>query len=330
MKRMVSAWLVALAACGADPADLPALGTLERDRIELVAEANEPIVAVFVREGDPVVVGQLLLQQDDALLAAQSTRAEASRDELRARLAESERGPRAERIREARARLAGAESAVRNAQADHERARALEQRSFESPAKRDLLRSRRDEALARRDEARATLEALEHGSTSEELDQARGALAAAEAQVAENAIRRARLSVRAPRSGHVDALPFELGERPPTGAVVVILLAADPPYARVYVPEPVRARIASGSRARIRIAGLEGELAGTVRMLSREAAFTPYYALTQYDRGRLSYLAEVEIDGTAPDRLPTGVPVEVRFDLDASATADAAPTREAP
>ncbi len=325
MKRTRIASLVLLAACGSDPADLPAVGTLERDRIELVAEANEPIVAILVREGDAVVAGQVLVQLDDALLDAQNARAEATRDELRARLAEAERGPRAERIREARARLAGAESAVRNAQSDFERARALEQRAFESQARSDLLRARRDEAIARRDEFRATLEALEQGSTSEELDQARGALAAADAQVAEIGIRRARLAVRAPRAGRVDALPFELGERPPAGAVVAILLSSDPAYARVYVPEPVRARIAAGSRARVQIAGLEGELAGTVRMLSHEAAFTPYFALTQYDRGRLSYLAEIEIDGVPDRNLPTGVPVEVRFELDALAEAGPAP-----
>ncbi len=310
---------IALAACGSDPADIPAVGTLERDRIELVAEANEPIVAIAVREGETVAPGQLLVQQDDALLAAQRARAEATRAEAAARLAEAERGPRGERIREARARLAGAESAVRNAQADFERARALEQRAFESQARSDELRARRDEAIARRDAQRATLEELERGSTSEELDQARGALAAAEAQVAEIEIRRTRLAVRAPRAGVVDALPFEIGERPPSGAVVAILLASDPAYARVYVPETVRARIGNGSRARVSIAGLEGELQGRVRTLAHEAAFTPYYALTQYDRGRLSYLAEVEIEGV-PDRpLPTGVPVEVRFELDAHA-----------
>jgi HlyD family secretion protein len=328
MSRGVIVWCLALAACGTDPADLPALGTLERDRIELVAEADEPIVAVLVREGDEVVAGQVLLQLEDTLLAAQSARAAGARDELRARLAEAERGPRSERIRETRARLAGAESAVKNAQAEYERARMLEQRTFESAAKSDLLRSRRDAARARRDEISATLAALEHGATSEELDQARGALAAAEALVAENEIRRTRLSVRAPRPGRVDALPFELGERPPAGAVVVILLAAEKPFARVYVPEAVRARISSGSRARVRVAGLEGELEGTVRRLSHEAAFTPYYALTQYDRGRLSYLAEVEIDGKAAADLPTGVPVEVRFEL--AATADAAQVREGP
>jgi len=327
MRRAATALCLALAACGSDPADLPSVGTLERDRIELVAEADEPIVAISVNEGDVVAEGQELLRLDDSRLAAQNAAAVAKRDEARARFAEAERGPRAERIREARAMLAGAESATRNAQAEYERASSLEQKSFESRARIDLLRAQRDEAFARRDQARAALEALERGSTTEELDQARAALAAAEATLTENSVRLARLRVLAPRPGRVDELPYELGERPPAGAVVVVLLAAERPYARVYVPEPVRVRIANGSRARVHIAGLEGELDGTVRRISHEAAFTPYYALTQYDRGRLSYLAEVEIDAERAADLPTGVPLEVRFELDATAAAPQAHER---
>ena len=49
-----------------------------------------------------------------------------------------------------------------------------------------------------------------------------------------------------------------------------------------------------------------------VRFLSAQAAFTPYYALTQRDRSRLSYLMEVTLTEPAAKELPTGVPVEVR------------------
>jgi len=308
--------LLFAAACRRDPAAIPAVGTLERDRIELVAESDEPIVAVSVREGDVLTAGQVLMKLDERRLAAQVARASASRDQLAARLAELERGPRAERIRQARASLAGAESALANANLEYDRSKALEQHAFESAARRDTLRSQRDEALARRDQAHAALEEMERGTASEELDQARAALAAQEGALADIQVRLERLTVRAPRPGRVDALPFKLGERPPLGAVVAVMLAADPPYARVYVPEAVRARIEPGSHARVRIAGRDGELDGTVRKLSHDAAFTPYFALTQHDRGRLVYLAEVEVAGPAADALPTGVPVEVRFELE--------------
>ena len=47
------------------------------------------------------------------------------------------------------------------------------------------------------------------------------------------------------------------------------------------------------------------------RYLAIDAEFTPYYSLTEADRSRLSYLAEVELDGAAAAELPAGVPVEV-------------------
>ncbi len=48
-----------------------------------------------------------------------------------------------------------------------------------------------------------------------------------------------------------------------------------------------------------------------VRWVAHDAAFTPYFALTQRDRSRLSFLAEVEITDARAQDLPSGVPVEV-------------------
>jgi HlyD family secretion protein len=301
-------------ACGGDASQTAALGTLERDRIELVAESNDPLVEIGVREGDLVTAGQLLVRQDDTRLRAQLALAEGARDQARARLAELERGPRAERIREGRARLAGAESALAVASRELERARALATQNFRSRSELDLAQGRHDEALARRNEARASLEALEDGTTREELDQARSALATAEAAVADADVRLQRLAVRAPAAGRIDALPFELGERPAAGAVVAVLLADTAPYARVYVPQLLRVTLTEGAPARVVVPGLEREFRGRLRSVSREASFTPYFALTQHDRSRLAYVAEVDLDAPEARELPTGVPVEVRFE----------------
>jgi HlyD family secretion protein len=302
------------AACGSDPARLPALGTLERDRLELVAESDEPVVAIDAYEGARVAKGDVVVQLDESRIGAQLARAQAQRDEAAARLAEVERGPRHERVREGRARLAGAESSLANASREVARAERLAAGDIESRARLDAVRMARDVARAERDAARAALQALETGSTDEELARARSALAGAEAGLADVRIRLERLAVRAPSNATVETLPFELGERPRPGAVVAVLLADGPPYARVYVPQPVRVRIGVGSRARVRIAGREGELAARVRWVAHDAAFTPYFALTQRDRGRLAYLAEVDIEGADSAELPTGVPVEVEFE----------------
>ncbi len=85
--------------------------------------------------------------------------------------------------------------------------------------------------------------------------------------------------MEAPRAGIVDALPYELGERPPKGAPVVVLLAGGLPFARVFIPESRRASVAAGTPATVRIDGSDREWKAEIRYVSSEAAFTPYYAL---------------------------------------------------
>jgi HlyD family secretion protein len=96
---------------------------------------------------------------------------------------------------------------------------------------------------------------------------------------------------------------------------MLILLSGTQPYARIYIPESKRVHVRPGTKARVYVDGLTEPLAGTVRWVSSEAAFTPYFALTEHDRGRLSFLAKVDILN-AGDRLPDGVPVEVELILD--------------
>ena len=104
--------------------------------------------------------------------------------------------------------------------------------------------------------------------------------------------------LRAPRPGLLDSLPYEVGERPASGAVIAVMLINSTPYARVYVPEPLRAQVHQGTAATIYIDGMPSPFAGHVRTISNEAAFTPYYSLTERDRSRLSYLAEVTLDNS--------------------------------
>jgi HlyD family secretion protein len=92
-----------------------------------------------------------------------------------------------------------------------------------------------------------------------------------------------------------------------------VLLVGDAPYARIYVPEPIRAQVKVGEAARVFVDGRDGALAGKVRMIRSEASFTPYYALTGEDAARLSYLAEISL-GTDAAELPAGLPVRVEFD----------------
>ena len=307
--------LVLIAGCSGNADGPVALGTLERDRVELTAEAHEPIVQLNVQEGDRVSASQVLLQLDSASRAKELASARASASAARHRLLELTRGPRMEEILEARARLEGAESDLDAETREYERLEGLVAQKLISQSALDRQRAARDRAIAQRKQAQAQLALLLKGTRIEELDQARDALSQAQSALERLEISSERLTGRAPRAGIVEALPYELGERPAAGAVVAVLQADGDTYARVYVPAQLRASLRPGASARVSIEGMETPFAGRVRYVSSEAAFTPYYALTQEDRGRLSYLAEVTLtDEQAAARLPSGIPVEVTPD----------------
>lgn len=301
-----------LAGCS-DPQPPPIVGTLERHRIEVAAPANEQIIALNVREGDRVQPGQLLAELDSATQSAQREALAAQVQQARERLRELQNGARPEELDAAGAHLAAAQADETQAERDYVRISDLAGRGLVAAAELDQQRRARDSAVASVRAARASLQLLKAGTRSEQLAQARSALASAEAQLSQQAIVRARLQLKAPIAGSVESIPYRLGERPPLGAPVIVLLAGGMPFARVYIPEPLRARLRAGDTVRVHIDGIAATQPGTVRYVAGEASFTPYFALTQRDRSRLVYVAEIDIGGEPAQGLSAGVPVQVEL-----------------
>ncbi|HEY4367861.1 MAG TPA: HlyD family efflux transporter periplasmic adaptor subunit [Steroidobacteraceae bacterium] len=302
---------VALAACGRQDAPDQIVGTLERDRLELPAEAHEPIAAIPVHEGDAVAAGAILLSQAPGAMQAQLDQAIAARNVAERRLAELIKGPRSQEISEARAALEAAQSALLTATNEYQRTADLIQHKLISQSALDQARAERDNASGVQKQAAARLNLLLEGTRREEVEQAEASLQQANAVLAELQISAARYVVTAPRPGRIEAIPYKLGERPPAGAPVIVMLADGKPYARVYVPETRRAEFLAGKEVSISVDGRERSFAGVVRFISADAAFTPYYALTQEDRTRLNYLALIDLTEPVANELPTGIPVQV-------------------
>jgi HlyD family secretion protein len=299
-----------LCACG-DPAYDEVLGTVERDRLELVAESNEPIAEILVREGDVVQPGQKLVRQELGAMKARLDQARAAESVAERQLAELVKGPRAQEIAEARAALESAKSVLATETSEFVRVQGLVDRKLVSLSELDQQRARRDSAAATEKQAAARLNLLLEGTRVEELERAEASLKQAQAVLAEVQTSAARYEVVAPRAGRIEALPYKLGERPPAGAPIVVMLAEGVPFARVHVPEMRRAQFVPGTAVDVKVDGRDQALRGVVRFVSAEAAFTPYYALTQEDRSRLSYLAEIDLTDAAAQEIPVGLPVQV-------------------
>jgi HlyD family secretion protein len=309
--RILAVALVALLSGGcAAPAPPAALGTLEWDRVELVAEASEPVLEIAVREGDAVAAGDLLLRLDDRRARAELAQAEAEIARLDAVLDEQRHGARIEAIAEARARVARARALADNARQDLERLRGMRERRLASPADLDRARATAHAAESERRAASAALDQLLAGTRIEQLAQTEAARAAAAARRESLALTLDRLSVRAPVAGRVDALPAEVGDQPARGAPLAVLLAGDAPHARVFIPQPMRAALAPGAAFEVRVEGVEGAFRGRLRHVAAEASFTPYYALAGDDASRLAWVAEIDLEGEAARVLPAGLPLQ--------------------
>lgn len=305
---------VTLSACDTSSGSSRVVGQLESDRVELTADYAEPITERLVSEGETVEAGQLLLRQDDSRISARIVEAHAAIAQSQARLDELIRGPREEQIQAERANVSGAKLDLEFRQVEHARAVKVFDRQLASPETVDRARANLDAANAKLELHEAQLKELLTGTTTEELRQAESAVSQAEAQLSLLEVEKLRHQFVAPVDGLVDSILFETGERPGIGQPAIIMLAGPQPYARVYIPETIRVSITPGTKARLFIDGLEDAIDGRVRWVSSEAAFTPYFALTEHDRGRLTFIAKIDMLNVH-GRIPDGVPVEVEFPL---------------
>lgn len=296
----------ALAGC-AERGPAPIVGALEWDRIAVTAELAEPVLSWAVAEGDHVAAGTALLELDARRQDARIAEARSQLAVAEAQLAELTYGARVETIDAARANLARARAAQQDAETEHTRVAELRKRELVAQSIVDQALAARNQRRAETQAAEAQLRELTQGTRPEQIEQSTAAVAAARAAVDTLKLTRERLTVRAPRAGRVDALPFKPGDQPPVGAELVSMLVGEKPYARVFVPAPQRAQLAIGARFDVHVEGVAEPIPATLRSIRGEPSFTPYYALAGDDASRLVYQAELLLERGAD--LPAGLPV---------------------
>lgn len=312
MKRsllVIIPFVLALLGCQNDD-NGKALGTLERDRISFSSTASEIIRELPVQEGTRVKTGDVLVRLDTKRQEAVLAHAIAEEAKASAYLLRLTNGERPEDIAAAKARVDMAEAKLTEAQKNYSRASELVRKKLASQSQKDQAVASRDTARAELNSANEEFSKLTAGSRPEDITQAEAALAAAKADVALQTQQLEELTIVATRDGVLDSLPYNLGERVSVGAFVAVVLADRIPYARVYVPSSVRVKFIPGLKVNVHVDGLEEVLDGTVRWVAADPSFTPYYALTEDERSRLMYLAEIDLPESA-ENLPTGVPAQV-------------------
>ncbi len=312
MRYLISCFiLISLWGCNNDPENI-ALGTLERDRIAHTATSNEVIVALPVEQGSMVTKGTVLVRLDDTIQKAQVAKSEAEVAQAKANLEKLQKGAREEEIAAAKANVAGAKATLLESEANYKRLKKLTKKKLASQAELDRSLASRDSGLASLHSMQEQLRALIKGTREEDLRIAQANLQAAIAALAGEQKKLEDLTIKASRDGILDNLPWNLGERVTAGSPLAIVLAGKAPYARVYIAEIYRVKIRVKDKLIVHIDGIEQAIEGSVRWISNEPAFSPYYALNQQERSRLMYLAEVQLPDSAAD-LPSGIPAQVEM-----------------
>ena len=328
------------------PQPLKVSGVVEADEIRVGSRVGGRVRLVEAVEGKPVKVGQLLVElepfdlreqqaQAEANLAAsqaawqkmtQGFRAEelaqakARRDQLAAKLAELQAGPRKEEIAAAAAQVDLAEAQLKLAQLTFERIKASFDRNAASQDEMDRATSELNVARARVAAQNEVLAELRAGTRLEQIDQAKAQLAEAEqawqlyvngyrkedvaqakaavaaAQAALDSIQRRleELTVRAPVDGVIEAVDLQPGDLVAANAPAISLLDTKDLWVRAYVPENLPVQL--GRQVRVTVdAYPRRQFVGRITFVARQAEFTPSNVQTVEERSKQVFRIKVTL-----------------------------------
>jgi HlyD family secretion protein len=288
-----------------------ALGTLEWDRINGRAVASENITHIFVKEGDYVSKGQALLKINDSLQLALVHKLSATVDQARWQLTQYEAGYREEDIAQARANLEAKTIVRKNNETNYHRQKRLRRQGVNTQKQLDDAREIYEASKSEEKIAQESLNEMNTGYRVEQIEAAKATLASSIAELEYQQLQLKRYTVVAHRAGKVDSFPYKLGDKPPMNAVLTTVLAGDKPWARVYLPEAWLGLVSQGSEALLTVDGISSAFKGRIRFISSVASFTPYYALSENDRSRLMFVAEIDLLEETAKKLPLGIPVQM-------------------
>ena len=274
-------------------------GSIEARDVEVGSLVGGRIERVLAAEGAKVVRGQPLVALETGLLDPQLRQQEARIAEARANLTKAERGPRAEDVARSRAQS-------ENAERERRRQKVLLDQGIIGQQQYDAA------ATEARTEAE-TLREKERGNRPEDIDAARAALRREESQLAYLARQKDESVVRAPADGIVESLDLRPGDIVAPNQPVARILEPAQVWVRVYVPEPLLARVRVGQRARVRVDTFpHREFPGRVVEIRTQAEYTPRNVQTLDQRMDTVFGVKVAIDPTG--ELKPGMAATVELD----------------
>jgi HlyD family secretion protein len=287
--------------CGPSSGRSTVSGTIETDEVRIASRYGGRVQQIYVREGDNLTGGQLLVQLDAAELLAR-------RDLAAAQLAEMEAGPRREEIDSARHDWEALSAELENARAEAKRADQLFAEHAISATDHDAAVTRSRTLEKNVASSRSKYDLLLAGTRAERIAQARAQVADIETQIRE-------MKISAPSNVMtvLEVLSVKPGDVVSANREVATLLMPEHLWVRVYVAEPWLGKIRLGDSVQVRVDSDPGkDFAGVVEQIAREAEFTPRNVQTVGERIKQVFGIKIRL-GDGEGKLRAGMSADVFF-----------------
>jgi HlyD family secretion protein len=250
-------------------------GTIEVDEVHVAPRMGGRVEKIFVREGDRLKAGDVIVQLEAAELPAQRDLAQAQVD-----------------------------AATSDAEGQ---AAQLEFLRSDAKRQQELLRNRTVSST----EAERAISAA--NAQEKAVQAARMRVAQARANLAQIETQLTEMRVVAPGDTVVEILSVKVGDVLPPNREVATLLIPNYLWARVYVPQPWLGHIKLGDAVRVRVDSFrDEEFKGVVEQINRQAEFTPRNVQTAEDRIRQVFGVKIRLENR-DDKLRAGMSADVTF-----------------
>ena len=226
-------------------------GNVEIRQVDLAFNAEGTVATMLKQEGDPVQPGEAIATLDPATYTDAEGIASARRDAAQAALDKLLNGTRPEDILQARAAVANAKATLADAVTTFQRQKSLLASHTISQQSYDDAERAQDVAAAQLALNDAALSEMFNGPRIEDIDAARAQLRQAQASLSLSQTQLARTVLHAPCTGIVMTRVIEPGTVVLPTTIVYSVAITDQVWVRAFVPEPMLARVAPGTKVQV-------------------------------------------------------------------------------
>ena len=295
-----------------DTPAVPLQGEVEMASVNLASKVPGRVKQVWVREGESVSRGTLLVELEGPELEAKLDQVQSKEAGAGALLRKVESGARSQEILAAKAQWEKAQAAHAYAQATHERMKTLHAQGVIPLQRLDEVETQLRAAAANETMAQSQLDLVTEGAREEDKAAAASQVAQAAGGVREVNSYLDETRVLAPFDGQVDDVVLRRGELAGSGTPIVVMVDPQDVWVVFQIPEDRLAGLTIGTEIHVDIPAIAGR---EIPMQISRIAVLPHFATwraTRASRGfdvRTFELRARFAQGAAPQGLRPGMSV---------------------